>query len=453
MSAESPQRKRVGNHPGRHRVAAVLTSVGVVAAAVSLGLLFITVRSGAESDSPRVIRGSGYPGQTGPVAIPNLEPRLFPAQVWTGDRLFVFGGYSPGSRNWNLLNDGALVEPGTANTELLPAPPFDPPLWEPQAITTEGKVFVIGHSCKVDLGVHDDSQPKCSPNTYAAATFDLSSREWSTAEIPDKLLGLTGFDAIVRGLGATSDGRAVIGLGTWRDVQYWTYQPATETWSQLPNPGIHSDAACTSDDRLFVLSAKYQQNGRVLEEDPARSAEPGKPIYGYEGDGYVDPSLTILDLNKAESWRTSPASKGTKFRTAPPRLACMGPVAVAVSQLSPGEALAVYSNETDTWSLAAPPPIRRVFTGEVSTGKELVFLPLENEVGEPGEAYNPFTDSWRSLTGFPAVTRGALWSGSALVGYSEPIATTPPIPKTGVPPEQLPRATPNQPGIFRYEPR
>jgi hypothetical protein len=374
--------------------------------------------------------------------IEGVGPRMRPAQSWTGDRLFVFGGVDPSTGNWTLQNDGALVHPATGDTATLPTPPFDPPLWSPRAIAP---------------GSGEESEPTCEPGTYAAATFDLASSSWAAVEIPGALrefrsTSRTGLDAVVRGLGATSDGRAVLVLGSYLAPQYWTYSPSSGEWRQLPDPGVRSDAACVSEDRLFVLTTKYQQGGVVLDSDPLLSATPGQPVSGYEGDGYVEPSLRILDLSGSTTWHAAPSASGVKFTTSPPRLACMGTFAMAVSQLSPAESLALYDTHTDQWSLPARPPIDRVFNGEVWTGKELVFLPLEVEVGALGEAYNPTTNRWRALGGFPAVTRGALWSGAAIVGYSEPLATRAPV-DLATDPERQRRPTINPAGVFRFVPR
>lgn len=415
---------------GRSRWIPAIAGFVAVVTTASLVVLWRDSRS----DPRQIVRGGGEPGPNGVVATPGLAPRFYPAQAWTGERLFVFGGLDPDAGNWTLVNDGALVDPATGDAEILPASPFDPPLSSPKAVATGDHVVVIGHSCFVPPDSDpESSEPPCAPGVYAAAAYNQSEREWTTVAIPAELAGFTSAgpaNAVVHALGATADGRAVFQLGDLFAPQFWTYAPARGTWTVIPDPGVQSQAACVDGGRLVVVTTNS---------------------------GYVRPSLAVFDLARAErGWARSGPAEDTKLLSGPPRLACMGTHVMVVDPVnSAGGPSPVYNLDAATWSLPSPPPGHRFFAEEVWTGTELVFRPIEVEVGEPGFAYNPVTNTWRTLRGFPAVTRGAIWSGSALVGYSEPLATRPYMSVEEVrstPPSEWPEPTFNPPGVFRYVP-
>jgi hypothetical protein len=113
--------------------------------------------------------------------------------------------------------------------------------------------------------------------------------------------------------------------------------------------------------------------------------------------------------------------------------------------------LRLYDRATSRWSVPAPPP-RPLAAGppdgifslhRVWTGTELVVLPSESDIGKAAASYNPKTNEWRELAGLPPVTRLALWNGSAVVGYAEPLALFEGIDR---PPGQA------EAGVYRYVP-
>lgn len=434
----------------RYAVAAV---AGLAVIALVAGVA-VVVRSG--SDSEGVVEGGRFLARTGVTETPGLRPRLSATQAVVGDRLFLYGGKDPqlALRKGGLLADSALVDPKTGDVEALPAAPFDVPLWDATAIALPGEVFLLGRLCAIGPRYDPEtapSDPDCRSGTYAAATLDLTRRVWASVTIPASVQGVRGADAIVRGLGATSDGRVVVGLGSYLAPQPWTYDAATHEWVKVPDSGVSVKDGCLADDRLVVLTTKYQHNGKVVAENPAMIAAPGETTVGYEGDGYVEPAVAIWDLAAGGPWRISEVAPGVRFTDMPPRLVCMGREAMAVSRLNPMESLALFDLTTGGARLPSKPPFGSVFDGELWSGSELIFRPLPLEAGASALAYDPASDRWRALVGMPAVTTGALWSGAAMVGYSEATSWHEPYEFKGPPP--LPRPTTNRTGVFHYVPR
>jgi len=73
------------------------------------------------------------------------------------------------------------------------------------------------------------------------------------------------------------------------------------------------------------------------------------------------------------------------------------------------------------------------------TGSELVFFPTDFDVRRLANSYRPATGQWRVLEHLPPAERGALWNGTAIVGYAEPAP-------------QGPRGEPAPAGAYRYVP-
>jgi hypothetical protein len=354
-----------------------------------------------------------------------LSPRVRPAQAWTGQRLFVFGGEVSSTAIPTLLNDGALVDPATGDAEPLASSPFDPPLGYPRAIAGAGRVLVVGYSCAIPANFDPETTNlPCDPGTYAAATYDVSKRQWHSVEIPPELTGFTraGPDNVtIRALGATTDGRAVLALGDFFSPQLWTVELATGEWSHLDGPPVQPVDACMSNDELFVLTTKYKNGDTLLERDPTLTPVPGQVYSGYEGDGHVLPSLAILDLQGEVSWRETPADEGVNLGQSSPYLSCLDDAAMVVDAIfGPGN-VRLYTDASATWSIPAPLGARIFSLVRIWTGTDLVFLPSEADAGDPGFAYRVADDCWRSLENVPPVTRGAIWTGSAIVGYAEPL--------------------------------
>jgi hypothetical protein len=394
---------------------------GRPSSAIALTAMALAVVVGCGEARPR---SSASIGQTGSVV---LSPRVFPAQAWTGERLFVFGGNVPRGIS-TPFNDGALIDPQTGHTEPLAAAPFDPPLGYPKAIAAAGRVLVIGHSCAIPPDFDPEiSELPCEPGTYAAATYDVAKGTWHSVEIPPEHREITiagPSHSALQALGTTTDGRAVLMLGDFRSPQYWTIELETGKWSRLPDPGVWANDACVSNDELFVLTTKYKNGDTLLERDPTLTPVPGQVYTGYPGDGHVLPSLAILDLRDPAPWRQTPVDEGVNLGESSPYLSCLDHAAAVLDAIFGPRNMRLYTDATATWSIPAPPPLARFFSlTRIWTGSQLILLPTEADAGSPAVAYVVADDCWRVLEGVPPVTRGAIWSGSAIVGYAEPLAS------------------------------
>lgn len=392
----------------------VAVSVAIVAVLGTAAVAFALGRDG--SGRTRSVKLAA--AVDGVQEIPGFPARDSPATTSVHGSLFVFGGSRPGSPQFR--NDGVLVTPDFASATHLPDAPFDAPLSTPKAVGVDGQVVVVGIACKVlDTRDNDSDTPPCVPGTNAAAVLDLRDGRmaWRAVELPDALATIHQGGA--NALGATSDGRAIFEFFPYHHETFWSFDPRTDEWREIEGPGVRPDRACMSGDTVIVQSASYRNNGKILDDDPMRNLVPGGSSGGYLGDGYVLPTIASRDLTSTGSWMHSSPADGVVYISGSVEMACAGDGAFvrdgayqAVSR--------VYSLRDRSWSEPPPPPVKTFTQAPVWTGSELVFMPTDADTGRAGTAYNPSTDAWRTLTGFPEMTRGAFWNGTVIVGYSEP---------------------------------
>jgi hypothetical protein len=384
----------------------VAAVVGIV---VVLGAVALAVaRTSGGDDEERIALG---PAEDGVVAVPGFAPRSGPAVTTVDGSLFVFGGFLQGDLDFDSARDGLLVAPDFASAELITDAPFDPPLYGARALGVGGRILVTGVSCDVQRPVDEDSsQPVCEPGTLAAAVLDLRDgrREWRRVDLPEPVRDNTQASAghLVDLLGPTSDGRAVAGFGV---DGFWAFDPDTDAWEPIEGARAGLSTACVAGDRLVVLR-----------NSPA------------------DVVLASHDVVTGGAWVVSPPLRRVGGGDRTPELLCLGDRA-AVMDPPFIETLQAYSFASGAWTTPPTAPRSEYYRDKVWTGEELVFLPTEADVGAPGIAYSPVANNWRTISGFPKATRGARWSGEAIVGYSEPMRVAGP---TGM----------TSPGIFRLVP-
>lgn len=428
------------------KVRAVIGAAAIVIVVAAGGWSVSRWRAGSGTDERVDARRAALGGV---VEVDELSRRRGPAQAWVGGRLLVFGGGPAKSTDWSFLNDGALVDPDTGEADRLADAPFDPPLYRPMAAATADTAFVFGEECR-PTDDPEATSPECDPGTYAAATLDASG-VWSAVKMPKALDKIRGDRTVGRALGASAGGEFVIGLGSFEAAEVWSFDPGREQWTKLPDLPVMALDGCVTGDYVVVLTAGFRSGEQVLAVDPKLTAGPGEMTFGYEGDGYVEPRVAVKDLRSGDGWQVSAPDPDARYSSSPPRLACTGNQAMAVSGLSPTEALARFSLDTGEVLTVADPPVYRHFNEELWTGTELVFLPIAIEVGFPGLAYNPSTDTWRELHDFPPTTTGAVWSGSAIVGYSEPIPITRGLERSELLAEPPPGLDPEAAAAMRVE--
>jgi hypothetical protein len=405
--------------------------VPLLAGAAGVAGLVATVALVADGGrgTPEARSGGRLDDASGIRATPGLPSRVDPTQAVVAERIFVYGGRSPDAPlgQGGLLDDAVLVDPRTGAVVPLPSPPFAAPLWDAEAVATPDRVFLIGRECTVgpDFDPEGDvDEPDCRPGTYAAAELDVAAARWTRRSIPEALRRTKGADALVRALGIATDGRVVLGLGRVATPEIWTV--AGEDWQRVADPGASMIDGCVTGNRVVVLNVRHRRGDEVTDADAWSFEQPGEPVTGFDTDGYVEPRVAVLDLEGSADWRASPPAKVVRYRDAPPRVVCLGNQAMAVgrSGIGPASVARFDLDAVEPLGVAAPPvgeampSAGRAFAGEVWTGAELVFLPISLEGGSPTLAYRPSTDSWRTLSGLPAITDGAMWNGVAIVGYA-----------------------------------
>lgn len=161
--------------------------------------------------------------------------REIPVVAWTGDRVFVYGG-SPElpttGTSWPApYGDAALWDPSTAEYEAIAEPPFALPLnVGAAAVVVEGSVVLAGALCETVAYTPDDASTRCDPGTLAAARYSLEDDDWRLLAPPPDLAAYE--NAVITGLGATSDGRAVFSVAS-RGRRLWAVDRG-DRWEALP---------------------------------------------------------------------------------------------------------------------------------------------------------------------------------------------------------------------------
>jgi hypothetical protein len=375
------------------------------------------------------------------VRLADLAPRWSPAAAVVGKRLFLFGGRAPYSPDRMrpkdlVLEDGVIVDPRTGDARIVAEAPFDPPLAGPEAIALNGDVFVSGTLCNARLG---DDDIICVPNSPAVGIYDVDQDEWKRVDVPDAIASrATKFDrAHISPLGTTSDGRVVVMIRTGQSFlegipdEFWTYSIKKDRWIRLPDAGFSAESSCVANDELVLLRVKYEERGVVTETDP-------EPRTGGSSKYYVQPSLAVLEFENGAAWRETVLEPTARYDSSPPSISCLDGHVMLVSPTFWDRGLLLFDKASNRWSAPASPPPNSIFSvHRLWTGTELIVLASEVDVGKPSVAYNPSTNTWRELDGLPLVTRHALWSGAALIGYQEPL---------GAPPNRA------KPGVYRYVP-
>jgi hypothetical protein len=384
------------------RVIVIVVTVGAVLAGCGQG----------ESSSPKAT-GVPIPGV---IATPDLPGRMSPAVVSAGaGDLFVFGGQQPTERVddrivW--LNDGAIVDTRSGKVESLPDPPFDLPLSEPVAVKVGDEIVVVGNRCAAHPAP-DENEDLCRPGTYAAARFDLASKQWHAIEMPRGLVTPSGG---VRGLGAASDHRAVFELRPANE--YWAYSTTKNSWTRLAPVIENQIGACIADDQLVELTTSFEKDGRPVTPDEPQQPG-GVPTTIGPDDGWVGPTLHLLNLSSGTLTYSgaAPAAKYPPFENA--SMMCLDTDVVVTGSSTQGAGWRRYDATTSNWSTLPDAPANVFAPRAVWAGNELVLLPSGG--GEPEAlALRIDTGQWRTIADPPLLSNHAVWDGTAIVGYAEP---------------------------------
>jgi hypothetical protein len=374
--------------------------------AVAVRLLLITGAAASVAGGEAVARGHPYPtaaatlADGGPTALseatmacgagPNGDWVSFASEgtpawrsghtaVWTGDQMIVWGGSSAAVDNHR---DGVSYDPRTDRWRPISTEGAPSPRDNHSAVWTGMEMIVWGGTAGRDPAYFGDGarynpiSDTWQPMTMTGAP---TPRSWHNAV-------WTGQEMFVWG-GSNPAAQAAGGR----------YDPATDTWSALPpfeptRNGIGLALVWTGQE-LIASDGRW---------DPTTNAWSYNSNYGAPTGGG---SAVVWTGSKALVWRTS-LNRGRA-----PSLGAYDPVTNRWEPISQENAPGPRNNMSAVW-----------------TGREMIiwggstFSPPRNSVRlRDGGAYDPATDTWRSLPDGPQMLgHTAVWTGSEMIVFGGP---------------------------------
>jgi hypothetical protein len=187
-----------------------------------------------------------------------LAGRSLAAAVWTGDEVVVWGGYAKGT----AFRDGAAYDPATGAWRLLPAAPLS--ARAPVAAVWTGTELVVWGSTS-----------RTGPEVRDGAAYDPRADRWRAIAPAPAWLNLAGFPSP----SSVWTGREMVVIGarldhnnaaTRRYATGLAYDPAADTWRELPDAGLSPQASTAAWTGSRVLAWDY--NLRAAIYDPERNA-------------------------------------------------------------------------------------------------------------------------------------------------------------------------------------
>lgn len=203
-----------------------------------------------------------------PTAPAPLEARTRMASAWTGSELLVWGGWS-GKAGYEFLEgflgDGGAYDPVLDSWRMLPPAPID--ARAPLSVWTGREMLVWGTSVRVEDRPRDGA-------AYDPATDSWSSIAEAPIELTDATAVWTGTEMIV--FGAALHGGNVPETPTAIGA---AYDPASDTWRQLPDSDIDPNANTASwlDDRLIAWDYSEHTSAYAPDADAWASLR-GPPV-------------------------------------------------------------------------------------------------------------------------------------------------------------------------------
>lgn len=231
-----------------------------------------------------------------------------------------------------------------------------------------------------------------------------------------------------------------------------TYTPDTDTWELSPprpdqnaTPGgvvwTGSEVVMAGGDTNFLSNHAWaynplQRTWRQLDDMPTEPMEAIEAVVAdgeaYFIGGYPDAPTVALDLTTLE-WRNIADLENSMIEDH--QLVWTGETVVVIGgHEGPSHVpvLRIYNPDTDSWTESAPMPVEaRERSDVVWTGIELIvwggFATYGNEtdsdrdfVFADGAAYNPLTDTWRTLSESPLTDRcdhTLTWTGTEMLVF------------------------------------
>lgn len=154
---------------------------------------------------------------------------------------------------------------------MLPAAPFDPPLYRASAAEFPGGFVVLGTRCAVQRPEGIEEDVICEPGDLAAARFDLRSFAWTKVDLPDSPAQGQGPETgrII------SDGRsskAIVSLNS----SLFRYDSRADGWTSVKEP-FTAHFACQTTHGYVIVDAptkgeagrQQPRPGQLRRDDPA----------------------------------------------------------------------------------------------------------------------------------------------------------------------------------------
>ena len=320
-------------------------------------------------------------------------------------------------------------------------------IWRPLLTLPVAVGAVIAFTVGASAGAQAASRPQATAPSAAAGTWRLLPSAPVT-RVPDQMSAVwTGHEMIIHAVYFRS-------IGGIRGVTF-AFRPATRTWVRLANGPSRSSAFQTTDvavwtgSRMLVpgqTSASYNPATNTWRQMPLAPMSLSGAVTGWTGHRFLTWGGTCCEGNSHDGFAYNPVSNTwRKLPTAPLSLRrdASGTwtgrelvVAGGYKLALPGPSSyfrdgAAYNPATGKWRKIAPMPRREAGATAVWDGKEILFI----GGGRPGPlsrglAYNPATNRWRLLPAmaYPRSRFAAVWTGRQLLVWGGLTANNTPPP-------------------------
>jgi len=354
--------------------------------------LRVEVHSPIASPDPCVL-DDVFTEQDVEVCVGPFPPTANHQAVWTGSKVFVFGGHS-GALDWNVRPSGFLFDPASGEVTEVPEPPVDEGWAVYDVLWVDDRALVVGQSLYVDEST--DYRP-------SILGFDPTAGTWDhVTTFPD--------ERTVVGAAVVTDEALMFAGGDQNGPsdQVWTYSLETGEWRHLvdaPIPPVEEARGVWTGDSVILVGGYSEERYVHHTYDPVRD----------QWRELSDPAVAWIEYHDL-FWT------GNKVIVAPMHIYS------EESGVHNSLKLLVYDPGTDTWSETAENPAQSLIRGAVTwTGSELLtwggFSGNWHPISE-GSAYDPATGTWRLLSHSPLSARSdhaGTWTGEewVITGGSE----------------------------------
>ncbi len=338
-----------------------------------------------------------------------LPHRRFPATVWTGREVLVWGGAEPRSGYLDASADGAAYDPAVDGWRTLPAGPLAP-RFAPAAVWAGDRMVVWG-----GLG---QSTPGVATELIDGASYDPEGDVWrvlSPAPLPGRfgaVVAWTGEEAVVWG----GSGGTPSTLRRLRDGA--AYDPAADRWRKLPGaPAIDGPAPVAGawsgtelvvwDGRNAIAYDPSRNSWRVL--PPAPLSDDAAAAVVWTGDEVAVLGLDVPNRPdaygvaynpNADRWRIVRRPRGLPWRVGGGATATAAGRAVALWQQpsgfppppsrDPTPGMWLWRPDADTWAASPRPGASGMDPNIVWTGREVLLWTTPRPHARPtGHGWSP----------------------------------------------------------------